>query len=171
MDMMVIPKCGRVVAMIWALALAGGLLTLALLAKPTQAQDHGAVVDKFPIEFSVDASECGGELISAEGTFHSVNHFRARPDGSYHINSHFSLSGMKGIGLTTGERYIIPASSTTVENFVHPGQLVTDTVQIFLTIGQGQLPNGVAFARVFFIIDDEGEVKVEKIRFRFECHE
>jgi hypothetical protein len=37
MDMIVIPNRGRVVAVMLALALAGGLLTLALLAKHTQA--------------------------------------------------------------------------------------------------------------------------------------
>jgi hypothetical protein len=38
MDMFVIPNRGRVVAMMVALALAGGLLTLVLLAKPTHVQ-------------------------------------------------------------------------------------------------------------------------------------
>jgi hypothetical protein len=32
------------------------------------------------------------------------------------------------------------------------------------------LPNQVAFARLFFIIDDTGEVKVQNLHFHFECH-
>jgi hypothetical protein len=152
------------------LALAGGLLTLVLLAKPTQAQGQGATSEKIPQEFTLDASECAGELIIAEGTLHVVNHVKARPDGSYHINSHFILV-MKGIGLTTGEEYVIPGVSNSVDNFVHPGQTVTGTMDINLNIGKGQLPNDVAFLRIFFVIDDEGEVKVANTQFHFECHE
>jgi len=152
-------------------------LTLALLAKPAQSQSNGAVSEQFPVDFTLDASECAGELIQVTGTLHTVNHFRAREDGSYHINSHFSLAGMKGVGLDpetgepNGNQYVIPAVGNAVENFVHPGQIVTGTVDINLTIGQGQLPNNVAFARVHFVIDPDGSVKVETIQFHFTCHQ
>jgi len=140
MDMMVIPNRGRVVAVISALALAGGLLALALLAKPTQAQAEGASSEQFPIEFAIDMSACGGEEIDVTGTLHTVNHFTVRPDGTYHVNSHFNFAGVKGVGRTTGDNYVIPALGGAVENFVQPGQIVTGTVDITLAIGKGQLP-------------------------------
>jgi hypothetical protein len=168
---MVIPNRGRVVALITALALAGGLLTLALLAKPTHAQDQGAVSEHFPVDFTLDASECAGELIQVTGTLHIVNHFRAQEDGTYHINSSFNLAGVKGVGLTTGEVYVVPASGAAVENRVQSGDIVTGTVDINLVVGKGKIPNQVAFARVFFILTPEGDVKVENVQFHFHCQQ
>ena len=170
--MMVIPNRARVVAVISTLALAGGLLTLALLAKPAQAQGQGAVVEQFPIDFAIDMSACGGgEVINVTGTLHTVNHFTVQEDGTYHVNSHFNFAGVKGVGLTTGDNYVVPASGNTVENFVQPGQIVTGTVDINLIIGKGQLPNQVALARVHYVISPEGEIKVETVNFHFECHQ
>ena len=66
--MMVIPNRGRLVAVMLALALAGGLLTLALLAKPSQAQGKGDQVQRFPIEFPIGPTDCIDELIDVTGT-------------------------------------------------------------------------------------------------------
>ena len=168
--MMVIPNRGRVVALISALALAGGLLTLALLAKPAQAQTEGASSEQFPVAFTIDATECAGELIDVTGTLHVVNHFTVQEDGTYHVNTHFNFAGGKGEGLTTGDMYVVPASGAAVENFVQPGQIVTGTVDVNLIIGKGQLPNQVAVARVHYIIGPDGEIKVESSTFHFQCH-
>jgi hypothetical protein len=170
MDMMVIPNRGRVVALIWALALGGGLLMLALLAKPSQAQGQGAVSESMPLAFPIDASACAGEMIDITGTLHSVNHVTEREDGTLHANSTFHLVGVKGIGQTTGEHYVIPAVSTNVVNFVQPGQIVASTVDISLVIGKGQMPNQVATATIHFVVSPEGEVKVESIHMNFQCH-
>jgi hypothetical protein len=169
MDRMVIPIRGRVLAVISALALAVGLLTLALLAKPSQAQSQGAVVEQFPIDFAIDASACAGEAIDIKGTLHTVNHFTDLGDGSYHVNSHFNLAGMQGTGQTTGANYVIPAAGNTVENVVQSGQVIFGNVDINMVIGKGKMPNQVAFARIHFIIDPAGEVKMESVHFHFKC--
>ena len=161
----------RVLALISALALAGGLLTLSLLAKPTQAQSQGAVSEQFPVDFVIDASACAGELIHVTGTLHTVNHFRLQEDGTYHANSQFNLAGVKGVGLTSEDTYVIPASGAVVENFVQSGQTVTGTVDINLVIGKGKIPNQVALARVHYVISPEGEIKVETISFHFKCQQ
>jgi len=170
MDMMVIPNRGRVLAVISALALAVGLLTLALLTKPSQAQSQGATAEQFPIDFAVDACG-GGEVINVTGTLHTVNHLTVQEDGTYHVNSHFNFAGVKGVGLTSGDTYVIPASGGAVENFVQPGQIVTGTVDINLVIGKGQQPNQVALARVHYVIGPEGETKVETVQFHFKCQQ
>ena len=89
--MMDIPNRGRVVAALSALALALGLLTMVVLAKPSQAQGKGAVSETIPVEFTLDASACAGESILLTGNLHTVNHFRDLGDGSYHVNSHFNF--------------------------------------------------------------------------------
>ena len=92
-------------------------------------------------------------------------------DGTYHGNSHFNLAGMKGVGLTSGEMYVIPATGAVVENFVQSGQTVTGTVDINLVIGKGKLDNQEALARVFYVISPEGEIKVENLQFHFKCQQ
>jgi hypothetical protein len=171
MDIMVIPNRVRVVAVISALAFAVGLLALALLAKPAQAQGKGATSEQFPVDFLIDTSGCAGELIRVTGTLHTVNHFTIDEDGTYHGNSHFNLAGVKGVGQTTGDTYVVPSSGTVVENHVQSGQTVGGTVDISLVIGKGQIPNQNGFARLHFIIDSEGELKVETANFHFECHQ
>jgi hypothetical protein len=168
MDMLVMPNRVRVLAVMLALALVGGLLTLALLAKPTLAQGKGAVVEDFPLGVTFD-STCTGESIDIEGTLHTVNIFKARKDGGYHIISHYNLMNMRAVGETTGEEYVVPSSGTAVENFVADGQTVTGTVDINLTISKGSMPNQIGFARVHYILTSEGEVKAETIQFFFEC--
>jgi hypothetical protein len=166
---MVIPNRERVVAVISALALAGGLLTLALLSKPAQAQAEGATSEQFPTEFTINTSACGGEVINVTGTIHTVNRVRVDEDGTFHGTSHFNLVGVKGVGLTSGDNYVIPGSGAVVHNVVQPGQIVTGTVDINLVIGKGQQPNQVALARVHYVISPEGEIKVESISFHFKC--
>jgi hypothetical protein len=171
MDMMVIPNRGKVVAVISALALAGGLLTLALLAKPTQAQDRGATSERIPVAFTLDATECQGELIDLTGTIHTVNHFTQQEDGTYHITGQFNLAGAKAVGQTTGEEYVVPSASQAVELFVSPGQTINPTVSMNLVIGKGQVDNLVATAQIHYIVNDDGTVKVEIIQYQFECHQ
>jgi hypothetical protein len=170
METMVVPNRLRVVALMLALALAGGLLALALLAKPTLAQEEGATSEQFPVNFIIEPSECTSEAMEVTGTLHTVNHFTAQPDGTYHVNSHFNLQNAKAVGLTSGTTYVIPASGSAVENFVQSGQIVTGTVDISLIIGKGQIPNRVAVLRVHYIISAEGEVKVETVQAHLECH-
>jgi hypothetical protein len=169
MDMMVIPNRGRLVAVISALALAVGLLTLALLAKPAQAQTNGAVSERFPIDQVIDGSACAGEDILVEGTLHTVNHFTLQDDGTYHVNSHFNFAGVKGVGLTSGDNYVVSASEVIVENRVQSGQIVGGIVDVTLVIGKGQLDNQVALALFHYIIDAEGNFKVDTVNFHFKC--
>jgi hypothetical protein len=178
--MMVIPNRGRVVAVMLALALAGGLLTLVLLAKPSQAQppadnEHAAVSEEFQQEFTIDGTGCSGELINFEGTMHVVeNSFPV--DGGYHFTVHFNFTNMKGVGIDpvtlepTGTEYVFTRSSTTVENFVPAGDIVSSNVDSFLATGKGQVRNEVGFVGIHYILTAEGELKVETIQFHLECH-
>ena len=168
--MMAIPNRVRVLALMLALALAGGLLALTLLAKPTLAQDTGAVSEQFPVNFIIEPTDCTTEALEVTGTIHTVNHFTVQPDGTYHVNSHFNFQNAKAVGLESGTTYVIPVSGGAVENFVQSGQIVTGTVDINLIIGKGKIPNRVAVGRVHYIITAEGEVKVENVNAHIECH-
>jgi hypothetical protein len=186
MDMMVIPNRARVVAVLPALALAGGLLTLALLAKPTQAQPtqaqptqaqptqaqgQGATVQDFPVSGGIDSTNCTGEVILIEGTMHTVSILKAREDGGYRFTDHFNFSNVKGVGETTGEEYVINIKSTVVEKFVPDGEFATGTVFTSGVVSKGSMPNEQLLSRVHFIQNDDGTIKMENIQFRFECQD
>jgi hypothetical protein len=179
MDMIVIPNRGKVVALITALALAGGLLTLALLAKPTQAQpptanENGAVVEDFPYEVSLDAAECTGEVINIEGTMHTVTNF-VRVQGGYHYHVTFSLANARGVGLDpqtlepTGSEYVFHSSITSVENFLPTGDSVAGDVHSETATGEGSSPDLVFYATGHYILTEDGVVKMEVGQFSLKC--
>jgi hypothetical protein len=179
MDMLVIPNRGRVVAVMLALALVGGLLTLALLAKPSQAQpptdneNRGATSDWFRIGFTIDTTACTGELIQLTGTLHFVNQF-FETDGGYHLRTNYNLTDGRGVGLTSGEEYIVTAAGGTIENFVPAGDVVVGGLDTQVLIGKGQADDLVATAQFHYILEvvegEEPTVKVETTHVNVECH-
>jgi hypothetical protein len=182
--MIVIPNRGRILAVMLALALAGGLLTLTLLAKPTQAQpptdneNRGAGTHRDAIGFVIDTTDCTGELIQLTGTLHTADQF-FETDGGYHFSIHSNLSNVKGVGLDpqtlepTGTEYTITAASGIAENFVPTGSTVSGTMDSQVVIGKGQADDQVATSQVHYIVefvDGEPTVKVETIHVNFDCH-
>jgi hypothetical protein len=169
MDMMVIPNRGRIVAVMLALALAGGLLTLALLAKPTQAQ--GAETQRLAVDFNLDAVDCAGELIHLTGKLNSVFHVHEDAAGGFHINTHFNFADVQGVGPVSGLKYRVPtsASSATFSTSGEGPQVVATEVTISRVIGQGQAPDEQATAVVHFTVHEDGTVTGEVAQFRFEC--
>ena len=99
--MVVIPNRVRVVMVVSALALAAGLLALASLATPTQAQS--STTERLP--FSQDyLNSCAGELFHIDGTILTVGHHTIDGNGGQHFQY---VSNTKGTGesLTTGAEY------------------------------------------------------------------
>jgi hypothetical protein len=109
---MVIPNHVRVVAVISALVLAGGLLTLALLAKPSQAQAQTERSNEWvPIDGVID-NPCTGELVSYQGTVHVVSTITQDEGGNLHFQGHTNLVGGEGVGLTSGAEYVVRERSS-----------------------------------------------------------
>jgi len=194
--MIVIPNRVRVVAVISALALAGGLLTLALLAKPMQAQpptdneNRGATSQEFPLTGTIGTPPpedpgCGtfGEAIALEGTLHIVTHFFADEEGGYHLNSHYNAQNVTGVGVDpitskpTGTEYVYAASGAFVENYIPAtGQVNTGSVDLYLIIQKAPgttedetLTKQVTFIRIHYILYDDGTVKVDNMEFHQQC--
>jgi hypothetical protein len=176
-DMMVIPNRVRVLAVMVALALVGGLLTLALLAKPSQAQpptdteNRGAETHRFEIDTNLAATDCIGEDIRVTGTVHQVGQF-FETDGGYHFTLRGSLSNGRAVGLTSGEEYIVTSTGGFTENFLPTGDTVFSSVDMQHVVGKGRADNLVFHSRVHYIIevvDGEPTVKMENIEFFTKC--
>ena len=181
--MMAIPNRVRVLALMLALALVGGLLTLALLAKPSQAkpptdnENRGAETFREGHAFTIGAIACTGEYIQLTGTAHLVGQY-FETDGGYHWTSRGNLSNTKGVGLDpqtlepTGTKYIVTSAGGFTENFVPAGALVSSSVGGTVIIGKGQADSQVGHSVIHYIIEDvDGEqtVKVEKIEVFVKC--
>jgi hypothetical protein len=105
--MLVIPtRVKVVVVMVCALALAGGLLTLTLLAKPAQAQAE-TIKDMYrdPFIGFVSTGCQGGEVVRMQGIQFTNTHTTIDANGVSHIQFQFNFKG-QGEGLDSGDKYV-----------------------------------------------------------------
>jgi hypothetical protein len=101
----VIPNRVRVLVVVSALALAAGLLTLASLASPTQAQAEHIRVTTERVPYSEYLREPStGEVFQVYGTILTVNHYTIDANGGVHAQYHVDTRGT-GESLTTGAKY------------------------------------------------------------------
>jgi hypothetical protein len=148
-----------------------------VLTKPSQAQpptdnqNRGATSQQFGIDTTIGGDDCTGEEIHVTGTVHFVERYY-ETDGGYHFRIHYNLVNAKGVGLTSGEEYIITSAGGTAENVVPAGSLVRNTVDLQLIVGKGQADNLVAHSLLHYVIevvDGEPTVKMEKIEIFTKC--
>jgi hypothetical protein len=162
--MMVIPNRGRVVALMLALALVGGLLTLALLVKPAQAQ---ATIyqfnERYPFTFSF-TNPCTGEEVTGEGTSHIVGNYTNDGRGGFHLNQSTSGSGT-GVGSTSGATYTVTSAGHDTLNVSSAEYPLTITfIQHVQYIRQGEDMPGddLVFDMTYHVTyDANGEVTAE----------
>ena len=134
---------------------------------PTQ-NGKGATSETFPIDFNID-SACFGELIEVTGTAHIVNQF-VPVQGGWHITSTFNLMNMQGVGLTTGDQYVVNAQGQHfVENTLPTGDVISGTVTIDMVVSKGSSPNQNGQAVLHYIINEDGTVKAEVIQGHIMC--
>jgi hypothetical protein len=100
--MVVLPNRVSVVMVVSALALAAGLLALASLATPTQAQSDTTA--RVPFEQDYVNACTGGELFHIEGTILTVGHLTTDANGGQHAQFVENTQGT-GENLTTGAEY------------------------------------------------------------------
>jgi len=118
--MSVIANRVRVVVVVSALALAAGLLMLASLAKPAQAQPQQRVNEVVPIDSAV-VNPCTDpeEVVSIEGTQHLIFFTNVDANGGSHSKGQIILQA-KGVS-DSGAEYVIHSSMISQDNS-EPGQ-------------------------------------------------
>ena len=174
--MIVIPNRGRVVAVMLALALAGGLLALALLAKPTQAQAQTENFnERIPLTI-ITTNECTAEAISVEGTVHVVGTTTQDAAGNLHVQGHTNFVG-EGVGITSGAEYIVREVQTThgnVHDFEGDQAPATFTQPYTLHVirkGSATPEDDFLIHTLFHItVNANGEVTAEVVEESFECN-
>jgi hypothetical protein len=169
--MLVIPTRVRVVLVVSALTFAAGLLSLALLAKPAQAEAETSRINErlhigpVPVE-----NPCTGDVVIVEGTLHIVGHDTIDADGGVHFVVHNEFQG-SGVS-ESGAEYVVSG----VHNTHHVGRLdsafnftIEDT---FNVIRQGSHTSEDNF-RIRLVthltINANGEVTSEFVKAEPEC--
>jgi len=160
-----------VVALAAVLAVLVGASLAAAAPSPQQSPTQngkGATSEQFPIDFTLD-SACFGEIVEGTGTAHVVNQF-VPVQGGWHITSTFNLMNIKGVGLTTGDQYVMNAQGGNfVENFLPTGDVVSGSVTIGMIVSKGSSPNQNYQAVLRYIINEDGTVKLEVRPFHLKC--
>ena len=130
--MIVIPNRVSVAAVMLALALAGGLLTLALLAKPTQAEAQTEHFDKWVTGTTVTAADCLSEEIAVENRVHFTGTTTYDADGGVHVHLLSNVLA-EGVGLTSGDKYVVRERGSLQNNVrdFESDQLPATSTQIY----------------------------------------
>jgi ABC-type phosphate transport system substrate-binding protein len=165
--MVVIPNRVRVVLVVSALALAAGLLTLALLGKPAQAQAETFTDTTRETDSGIIGS-CAVDPVFVEGTFHFVSHTTIDANGGFHTKVQATIQG-QGEGLRSGDKYvfhqvaIFHVNSTGASN-----QTFTETVKI-IRQGSDTTTDDFNSRFVFHVtVDANGEVTTNFVKFEDE---
>ena len=166
--MVVIPNRVRVVMVVSALALAAGLLTLALLEKPAQAQAE-TITDNDRSTFDGPVASCMGEFVFIEGTMHTVAHTTIDANGGFHTKFQYILKG-QGEGLDSGDKYLY--NDTFGYNVNSTGAINQTQTETFKITSQGSASatddlQGKVLYHV--TVNANGEVTTEVYNFEFEC--
>ena len=86
-------------------------------------------------------NDCTGETIAFEGSLHTSLRLVADGSGNIHVSSHSNWQNMRGIGLSSGDKYVGSATASTSSSGVSdPTTVYTEAVNIQL-IGQGKVPD------------------------------
>ncbi len=163
--MVVIPTRVRVVVVVVS-ALAAGLLTLALLAKPTQAQaETGTFSAHAPLDSGI-VNPCTGELVFLEGFGQFVSHATIDENGGHHLKMHVTLHG-QGVS-ASGAKYVWHESFNQYLYFSPEESADNITLAVsFRVIRQGSATpedDFIGKAVVHFTRNANGEVTAEVIK-------
>jgi hypothetical protein len=161
-----------VVVMVSALAVAGGLLTLALLEKPAQAQAE-TITDNDRSTFDGPVASCTGEFVFIEGTMHTVSHTTIDETGVRHIKFHFSLQGV-GEGASSGDKYVFHRlinqhfnrTGAPEDNF---NATITETAKLMRQGSATPTSDFILKLLLHVTLNDQGEVTAEVSKFEEEC--
>jgi len=158
------------VVVVSALALAAGLLTLALLAKPAQAQAE-TVTDTHRSLFGGGVSGCTEESVIVEGTLYTVAHTTIDANGGFHTKLQFNIKG-QGEGLSSGDKYVYNDIINLHENSPSGAAINTTITDPFKVIRSGSdTPTDDLHAKVLFhvTVNAQGEVTTQFLYAEFVC--
>jgi hypothetical protein len=139
--------------------------------KPAQAAAQTFTDNvSFPIDLieSIPCANGGaGEDVHLTGEIHSLFHITIDNQGGVHVKTHSNPQGVRGVGLTTGDKY--QGTGVTQDHFNGKvGQTFT-FINNFRIIGQGPNNNVLLHQNVHFTVSAKGDVTASVDNFSAEC--
>jgi hypothetical protein len=112
---------------------------------------------------------CSGEDVEfVEGQMHTVIATGADQGGGVHYNDHVNFAGVRGVGLTSGDEYVVPYS-TSFSLQTTNGATTNTAVQTFQIIRTGSEDDYLLQVRYHLTVKPDGEVAVEHIGLEMSC--
>lgn len=119
------------------------------------------------VAFIPCAADGAGEFVELSGTLHALFHVTLDASGGAHVKTHFQPQGIKGIGLTTGDKY--QGTGVTQDQFnARVGETFT-YINNFRIIGQGPRNNLLIHETVHVTVNANGTVTASVENFSEEC--
>lgn len=155
-------------------ALLGAVLLAAGCDSPTAPRDPAAVMPGAEVVRNVRferqtfaISDCTGEMIAVDATFHVLVAVTYDAAGGYHVAIHRNIEG-KGTNLATGAEYVV----SQVENndySVDRGADEQTSIVHFNLRGLGRAPDEVLQATFHFTITPDGDITSWHDGFMIRC--
>jgi hypothetical protein len=165
--MAVLPIRVRVVLVVSALALAAGLLALASLATPTQAQN--STPERVPINQGY-YNECTGESFQIDGTLLIVDHFTTDASGGNHAQAVETIQGTAE-NLTTGVEYAYKDRRVLQFNFTGDTSTYHDSYVVTMRRQGSTTPDDDLKSTIFLKLTAANEeIRTEIVKFEFSCN-
>jgi hypothetical protein len=149
------------------------LLLTAWTAAPVGASS--AVTAKEPFS-EVLFNPCTAELFIAEGEIHMKTQESISLDGKLHIALESNLQNVKGVGLTTGARYVVQqvlAEHTNADSDLAPFSTNSNFLEHYIRQGEdGSLVEDDDFflwIRLHLTVNATGVPTAERMEFEFDC--
>lgn len=119
---------------------------------------------------------CTGELFLAEGEIHVTTQQSLSADGRLHVTMHSNLQNVKGVGLTSGTRYVVQqvlAEHTNADGDFAPYNTNSNFLEHYIRQSEtGSLvPEDDFFfwVRLHLTVNANGITTVERIEMESEC--
>jgi hypothetical protein len=154
--------------------LLGAVLFAAACDTPTSPRDPAPLAPSAEVWRNVRferqtfaISDCTGEFIAVEATFHVLTAVTYDAAGGYHVTIHRNIQGT-GTNLATGAKYIVSQVENNVYSVDRGADEQTSIVR-FNLVGQGGAPDELVQATFHITITPDGDVTAWHDSFTIKC--
>lgn len=148
-------------------------LFLVILSASSLAQGNGTQTYSLPLDNIGWYNPCCDEIMELSGTLHFSFKETPNDDGTVSIKYHHNLSGMKGLGLTSGIQYHVSDNGRVTGSYS-----TSDWSQDFSgryrvnVVGKGKGGRACSFSMILvfhFALDESGNIVVDDFTIEFDC--
>lgn len=147
-----------------------GLLILVLTASLALAQASTSTTNsRVPVVDEVVFNPCNGELVTLNGSIHTVSHLTIDSNSGVHLEIHTNYQGLTGVG-QNGQTYHGSGTNHTSLHFAVGTAFQTTVDESFRLIGHASTGNVAARNKLHLTINSSGDVTAFVSDFKLDCN-